>query len=146
MKRLLCLSLFIAVPALAAEPTDADRIKGTWIVEAVRVNGRDGDPKRHSWVGEPITFEDGFMRFSFFGKSNTYKIDATTTPRRLDITLPKHPPAGKKTLGALPVIYKFDGARLSITLGITNEEDRPTSFDLAAGPPFFHVTLTRAKH
>ncbi len=129
------------------DESDAERLSGAWVVESVRVNGRDDIPTYHAWVDSAFTFEDGLLRFPYLpggGKGNAFKIDPAAAPKQLDVELLKAPLDGKKTPGFLRAIYKFDGDRLRVTLGVANEEDRPDSFDHSAtGPPFLHVKLRR---
>ncbi len=148
---LLGLGLFIAAASAQeakADPSDGERLSGAWVVESVRVNGRDDIPTYHAWVDSSFTVEAGVLRFPYFpggaGKSNAFKIDPAASPKQLDVELLKAPVDGKKTPGFLRAIYKFDGDRLRVTLGVANEEDRPDSFDHSAtGPPFLHVKLRR---
>lgn len=127
--------------AAADEKTDADNkaITGTWTPVSLEMAGekRDaaGDPG-----ALPATFKDGKVLLNDEAIFS-YKLDASTDPRIIDLTKLKDPEKDQILEG----IYKFDGEMLVICLWTgMGAKARPTEFATKAGDNFVLVVLKRA--
>jgi RNA polymerase sigma factor (sigma-70 family) len=95
---------------------DAAAIQGVWRVTAVETEGKDQDDarakllKKEKWIFKADTVTMG-APFKLAG----YKLDATKTPKTLDI-MPAES-ARERSEGNIPAIYLLDGDTLKICLG-----------------------------
>jgi uncharacterized protein (TIGR03067 family) len=126
--------------ATADEKTDADltTIAGTWQLVSLEAAGEKRDVPD---TGEgPATFKDGKVLIKD-EEMFSYKIDASTDPKIIDLTKLKDPEKDQMLEG----IYKFDGEMLVICLW-TGEgtKARPSEFATKAGDNFVLVVLKRS--
>lgn len=129
---LVALTTCLALAASTSRGQDtADALKGIWAVESLTFNGVriPDDPT----AGPQLTAYDGAQYVQRKGltivEEGSYKIDASKTPRAIDLVITKGPDAGKRQLG----IYEVDGDTLRVCLAEPGSGKRPRSFDTSAG-------------
>jgi uncharacterized protein (TIGR03067 family) len=116
-----------AAVAADKEPTDAEKLVGTWVITGLEV----GDKKIPTPEGESsYTFsKDGKFVLKSKGetdKEGTFKLDAGKKPPEIDLIPPKDADQ-KETMQA---IYQLDGDTLKLAYSIKGPEGkRPTAFD-----------------
>jgi RNA polymerase sigma factor (sigma-70 family) len=124
--------------------SDAERFKGSWVIESARRNGSENtDP---GWIDMAMGFDGEAVKFSRLpGKQKRYKLDAGWDQKRIDFDCILEPAEGGSRRIHIPAIYRFEGDKLHIVLGIVDLDERPESFDPSPkGPPFTHVLLRRS--
>src|SRR5689334_13993893 len=95
MHTLLFWTMLAGLPPAATQPGDADKdkLKGTWVLVAVRAGGIDAkdlkDDQWKAWKGLRLTFgEDRVVLQSAVDPkeiTEPYKLDSTKNPKELDI-------------------------------------------------------------
>jgi len=139
------LFLLSAVGFLAGDDPkkdDADSFKGKWSAVSISIGGKPA----------PDELVKGF-RLNFDEKTYTnlmgdevaeegeYKIDASKSPKTIDIDIKKGQDKGKKQIG----IYKFDGDKLTIIAAMAGSDERPKSFTVEPDSPVAEYVLAKAK-
>lgn len=127
--------------ATADEQTDADSkaIVGTWSPVSLEVAGERRDAASEPGA-LPATFKDGKVLLND-EEIFSYKLDASTDPKIIDLTKLKDPDKGQVLEG----IYKFDGEMLVVCLWTgQGTKARPSEFATKAGDNFVLVTLKRS--
>jgi uncharacterized protein (TIGR03067 family) len=126
---LLVATVLLAGLAFAGEgKTDLDKIQGTWVRATVERNGKAASADelkdtKLSVKGDKYTLDDGKEK-----RTGTFKLDATKTPKTLDIIADSGPNKGKTLKG----IYKIeDGVFTYCVAG--PDKDRPTEFSAKEG-------------
>ncbi|MBI3823695.1 MAG: TIGR03067 domain-containing protein [Planctomycetes bacterium] len=128
MKYLACLTPFlVAGIALlrAGEPSDLDRMQGTWVVVSLNEKGKPiaaDETKLLEFTIEKDTFT-AFDKGKVVVKYQI-KLDSTKTPRQIDFTYLVGEDKGKTE----PGIYAFDKDQLKFVLN-EDKKDRPTVFE-----------------
>ena len=89
-----------------------------------------------------LVLKDGkyTLKSSFGDDSGTCKVDATKTPKELDVTGVEGPNKGK----TIHTIYELDGDTLRVCYDLSGE-GRPKEFQTKAGTQLFLVTYKRQK-
>jgi uncharacterized protein (TIGR03067 family) len=147
--RLSCVCLLaagIVLPALAAEPDPAakDRkaLQGEWAVEALEYNGKDLKDKYNisfACKDDALTVQgDGAVRKEY--AKLTFKLDPSTTPKCVDLTVA----GGVQKDAKLEGIYELKGDELRLCVKVFGS-DRPTEFKSPAGSSIALLTLKRKK-
>jgi uncharacterized protein (TIGR03067 family) len=125
---------------LAPPQDDAARLQGAWAIDSVEV---EGIPFAEEKLHEARLFVHG-ERYSFRFKGieleMTYRLDAATSPRAIDLTVAAGPDKGKVFRG----IYKLEDDRLIICRTTEPEEDRPTTFSTRPNSGLIMVVWKRA--
>jgi uncharacterized protein (TIGR03067 family) len=137
----LFLALLAGVIAAADEKTDADNksITGTWAPVSLEMAGEKRDAASEPGA-LPATFKDGKVLLND-EEIFSYKLDASTDPKIIDLTKLKDPEKDQVLEG----IYKFDGEMLVICLWTgQGTKARPSEFATKAGDNFVLVTLKRS--
>jgi uncharacterized protein (TIGR03067 family) len=127
--------------AAADEKTDADNkaIVGTWTPFSLEIAGEKRDTASQPGA-LPATFKDGKV-WVVGDDMFSYKLDASTDPKIIDLTKLKDPDKDQVLEG----IYKFDGEMLVICLWTgQGTKARPAEFATKAGDNFVLVTLKRS--
>lgn len=137
MNALLLLGLLMTGEAPKKDaPKDEKAIEGTWIIESVKIDGKDNEEIK----GEKLIFKDG--KFTKKGKNTdaegTYKLDPAAKPKTLDVT-----PEGKDQVVA--AIYKLDGDKMTICTVPNPGGARPTEFNSKEGSGVMLLELKREK-
>ncbi|HEX3148001.1 MAG TPA: sigma-70 family RNA polymerase sigma factor [Gemmataceae bacterium] len=124
--------------------SDAERFKGAWVIESAR---RSGGDDVSSWVDEEMIFDGSSVRFSrFTGRPRLYTLDPGWDQKRIDFEMQNVLSGTTKTTVRIPAIYRFEGEKLHLVLGIVDLDERPDSFEPSdKGPPFTHIVLRRSK-
>lgn len=113
--------LAVAVRAAAAD-ADKQAIQGTWHVAKALRDGKEVPPEGDM---PDLVFKGDRVVAIVNGKEEdpaAYTLDATKTPRQIDITPQEGGDKGKTLKG----IYELDGDKLKLC--IAGEGDRPTNF------------------
>jgi uncharacterized protein (TIGR03067 family) len=122
----------------AKAKADIEKLQGTWNFTAVEINGTkmtDKDIKGSKITIKGDTFTTVSMGATYQG---TFKVNAASTPRKLDLTFTDGPPKGTTSLG----IYELDGDTWKLCLTV-NATERPTAFATKAGSGLALETLKR---
>jgi len=116
---------------------EIDRMQGTWRVVALET---EGQPMAQAMLAEARIVVSG-DRFTSLGMGAIYGgtlvVDASATPRRLDLVFDRGPEQGSTNLA----IYELDGDTWRICLGTT--ASRPTRFAADPGSGCALETLSR---
>jgi len=143
-----CLAfLNMALLALAAErpnqqaQKDLDRLKGTWNVVAVEINGkRLPAEKTEGWK---LIIDGNHYRLQA-GKENiegTYRLDPTKNPRSIDALRTNGADKGKTRRG----VYRLNGKHLQMCFGEVGKKTRPHSFITSDGSGLTLYVFERGK-
>ena len=126
----LAVGVVAAVRATAADPTDADKLIGTWLV----VGGEeDGKPAPEDKIkGSRMTVDKKSIQLTDKDEKQlwvlVYKIDDSKTPHWVSMTVKAGTDSGKSSEG----IYEVDGDTLRICYGLPGA-DRPKDFKTTVG-------------
>lgn len=121
-------------------PQDLDRLQGTWRVSALEVDGQKMSAEMlagSNIVIQGDRFTSNGMGFVYEGR---IEIDASATPRRLDMKFDGGPEKGNTN----PGIYELTGDAWKICLA-TRGSLRPATFAATPGSGFAVETLVRAE-
>jgi uncharacterized protein (TIGR03067 family) len=145
MKLMTMLLLVFSLAAVAADDPpkkdDAESLKGTWKALSVKQGG----------VNVPEEFVKS-MTFNFDGKKysqkvqdqgeeGNYSIDASQSPKTIDLDIKSGDDQGKKQLG----IYKIEDGKVTILFTTAGSKDRPKSFKYEEGGDVIEFVLEREK-
>jgi len=142
----LLISLLTGSLVLGADDAkkDAEKLLGTWKVVGLQMEGQEllgSDVKEMRFViaKDAIAVDGDFPDKDKYAKFS-YKIDPTTAPKIIDVTIAVGDEKGTMMEG----IYKLDGDKLQICVKILGK-DRPGEFATKAGSRLVLATLERAK-
>ena len=138
---LLVCSLASAAADDPKKKDDAESFKGTWKAVSVKQGGQN----------VPDEFVQS-MTFNFDGKKylqkvqgqseeGNYSIDASQSPKTIDLDIKTGNDQGKKQLG----IYKIEDGKLTFVVAMAGSKDRPKSFKLKEGSEVIEFVLEREK-
>jgi RNA polymerase sigma factor (sigma-70 family) len=118
--------------------TDVEKLQGTWIVATLEVEG--AKVEANLFKGAKIVIKgDAFTTISMGATyKGTFKIDATSKPKKIDLMFTEGPEKGNTSLG----IYELDGDTWKLCLTIANK-DRPKEFATKPGSGLGLETLKR---
>ncbi len=138
----LALAVLVLLAADDPKPDDQPKLLGTWTVVAAEQGGQK--LRADTIAGQSLVFgkERYFVRQS--GQTleeGTYTLDASKTPKSLDLKIVKGPEdAGKTQLG----IYQLDGNTLKVAFARPGTEKRPERFVSGGeGGALFVMTLKK---
>ncbi|HEY1336885.1 MAG TPA: TIGR03067 domain-containing protein [Bryobacteraceae bacterium] len=118
---------------------DLESLQGSWVITALKMDGQ-GMPAE--MLAEARVVIEG-NRFQSFGMGDVYggtvKIDASVSPRRIDLKFDSGPEKGNTNLG----IYELDGDTWKLCLA-TRGSTRPAKFQSKPGSGIAVETLRRA--
>ena len=126
---------------IAAEPEgDLKALQGTWTLEAANLAGRD---HLDDFKGMKLTVTgDGYViDFAENSDKGTIKLDATRTPRQIDLTTSEKGPFKGRNL---PGVYEIKGDTVVLCLN-SEKQDRPAKFEAPAKTPIMLLTFKREK-
>jgi uncharacterized protein (TIGR03067 family) len=146
------MSRLVAVPALAlllgpaamllaadAPPKGDKDLEGTWEAVACVRDGKDLPPDKNAPVaaieGDQLTLKVGDE-----SRKATLKVDATKTPRTMDVTLEDGPHKGE----TVKALYQIKGDELKVCHGEPGT-DRPTDVSSKEGSGLTVMTFKRVK-
>jgi len=140
------IALFIVLLARAdeANKTDKEKLQGIWTTTSGEMNGEKLDEelvKSLQFVvkGDSFEVKGPEVVLNQYAKG-TFKLDATTMPRTIDITVG----AGSMKGDVVECIYEFDGETLKICARLVGKE-RPSDFTTKAGSNMVSLVLKREK-
>jgi uncharacterized protein (TIGR03067 family) len=138
----LCLFLAAAAGADDANKKDHEQLQGTWVTVTGEMNGDklgDDIAKDLKFVVKGDKFEvDGPAEVIKQYAKGTFKLEATTKPKTIDITVGEGAMKGDLIEG----IYEFDGDTLKMCAKLTGKE-RPADFTTNAGSNMVSLVLKR---
>jgi uncharacterized protein (TIGR03067 family) len=137
--------LLCVISALAADDPqktdDAEALKGNWKTISVTERGQAVPAE----IAQKIKFQfDGksyVNKLDDMVEEGGYTIDASKTPKTIDLDIKTGDDKGKKQIG----IYKLDGPKLTIVVAMAGSKERPTSFKSEAGSEVIEFVLEREK-
>jgi uncharacterized protein (TIGR03067 family) len=143
----LVLGLFLAAAAGAADDAtkkDQEKLQGTWQTVSGEFNGDKLDDE----LCKVLKFVCKSDKFEVQGPADvlnqyakgTFKLDATTTPKTLDITIG----GGEKKGDVIECIYELDGDNLKVCGKLTGKE-RPADYTTKQGSNMVSLVLKREK-
>lgn len=132
-----------AALAVAAAPADADRaaLRGTWVLEAATLEGRD---HADDFRGMKLVLDGDRYTIDFDKNTDkgTFTIDPAKTPKRIDVRSAEGPFKGK----TLPGIYELKGDTLRLCLdGDGKADKRPAAFEAPGTTRNMLLTYRREK-
>jgi len=118
-----------------ATGTDQERIQGTWVCAAMKVDGQVQSPKsvRFRFQGNQGFSPTGDGKE--FGR--TFSLKPTSNPKEFDFSL--------GGAGTQKGIYELEGDNLRLCLARDGATPRPTSFDAPKGSNAIFMVLTRSR-
>jgi uncharacterized protein (TIGR03067 family) len=125
-----------------AEDKDLAALDGTWAIVSSTDNGVEVMPER--LMGVEFVVKAGKVSARLDGKevsTSTITIDASRTPKHLDLIYESGAAKGKTT----KAIYKLDGDTLTWCEAPPGVDGRPTAFESKTGSGFTLFTLQRQK-
>ncbi len=140
--------LILALGLLAADEKggDADRptkaVEGTWQLTSIEANGQKtgGDSAPDvQMVIKGDTYKQ--IEMGTETEQGRFKLDASASPRTIDLDIRTGDDKGKKQLG----IYKVQGDTLTLCLAPAGGTDRPKAFDAPQGSNFGLIVFKRKK-
>jgi uncharacterized protein (TIGR03067 family) len=148
MKRLLC--CVVALPLLLAADKDKDdakkdlaNLEGTWTVVKVEYDGKSLEERtkdlRFVFKGDTMTVSGSEEIEKGYGKI-TLKLDPSTTPKILDLTVS----AGSEKGSIMEGIYELKGDEFRMCVKVM-EKGRPAKFEALEGDGACLVVLKREK-
>jgi uncharacterized protein (TIGR03067 family) len=138
--RLLALSLAFLLTGAAqndAAKKDLESIQGTWVMEALEVNGMDVAAEKLN--GAVLTIKGDRYELKLKDKVInvfTLKLHPGKSPKELDMTAQEGANKDKVHRG----IYKIENGKFIFARGLEPEQDRPTEFATWPGTNCFVVT------
>jgi uncharacterized protein (TIGR03067 family) len=138
------LVLALAVRADDATKKDKEKFQGTWATVSAELNGE----KLNEEVVKALKFTVEGEKFDVQGPAEvlkeyakgTFKMEATTTPRTIDITVGE----GDRKGNVIEGIYEIDGDNLKICAKMVGKE-RPADFTTKPGSDMVSLVLKREK-
>jgi uncharacterized protein (TIGR03067 family) len=140
------IALFIVLPARAdeANKTDKEKLQGIWTTTSGEMNGEKLDEelvKSLQFVvkGDSFEVKGPEVVLNQYAKGK-FKLDATTMPRTIDITVG----AGSMKGDVVECIYEFDADTLKICAKLVGKA-RPSDYTTKAGSNMVSLVLKREK-
>ena len=143
--RLVTISLLLCVLGAVADDdpkkADGDKFKGEWKTLSVKQGGQVAPDE----IAKMMKFNfDGKKYLQTLGdqkEEGEYTLDASQTPKTIDLDIKTGNDQGKKQLG----IYKIEDSKLTLIFAAAGSKDRPKSFTPAEGDQVFEFVLEQAK-
>ncbi len=142
MLRLASASLvLLASAALAGEPDEALKpFQGAWVIGSATLADHD-HTELFKTLKLTVTGAKYVIDFGENSEGGAITLDATKTPKRIDLTTRKDGPFKGRTL---PGIYEFKGGTVVLCLN-SEKPERPAKFAAPAKTPLMLLTFKRAK-
>ncbi|HKI31111.1 MAG TPA: TIGR03067 domain-containing protein [Gemmataceae bacterium] len=140
-----CLALLVIGLLLAADDPkkkDLDKLQGTWIASSIEYNGEKvlGDKELKVVIeGDKLTVKSEDTEASKYGTA-TLKIDPSTTPKIMDVSIIK----GDEKGTTFEAIYDVDKDEWKLCLKPTGKE-RPAKFESKADSGDVLIVFKREK-
>lgn len=133
--------LFGSSFARAAGPEEALKpFQGEWVIESANLADRD-HTDLFAKMKLTVTGAQYAIDFGENSEAGAIKLDATKTPKRIDLTTRKDGPFKGRNL---PGIYEFKGDTVVLCLN-SEKQERPAKFAAPAKTPLMLLTFKRAK-
>jgi uncharacterized protein (TIGR03067 family) len=141
---LLAAGLSAAAEPPAAKPpaaTDRDKLQGTWKVSAEVEDGRESPAARCGKVRLVFAADKLLLKEGDEVQEAAFTLDATRTPRVIELVPAAGPHKGKKLSG----IYALEGDTLRVCLPTEPGKEAPADFGCRPGSGRILLTLQRDK-
>jgi uncharacterized protein (TIGR03067 family) len=128
-------------PQAAKSNEDVGALQGRWTMVSLIIKG---DPVPQSLVGPGTLVVEGVDYRLNLGSNSavaTIKVDASKTPRAIDFTFTAGPQKGETVRG----IFKIEDNTLTVCRGLTEGDDRPTTFASPADSGLLLVVWKRSE-
>jgi uncharacterized protein (TIGR03067 family) len=133
--------LFASFLALAAGPEEALKpFQGEWVIESANLADKD-HTELFKALKLTVTGEKYTIDFGENSEAGTIKLDATKSPKQIDLTTRKDGPFKGRNL---PGIYEFKGDTVTLCLN-SEKPERPAKFAAPAKTPLMLLTFKREK-
>ena len=124
------------VVAADGKKPDRELLQGEWKIATAKMDGRDQEPM----VGSLVSFTGDTVK-TMVSPPGTFKLDATATPRHIDVVITE---GRQDKQGKYLGLYKLDGDRL--TLHISHPDGaRPADFENRDGDHTILMIMERVK-
>ena len=146
MIRSLGICVLLGLPLAADAPPDAakkelDKLQGAWAMAELEVNGEKVPPEKFQATRLEIKADRYIVNTGRSTHETTIKIDATKTPKTIDMTFQDGDNKGDTAEG----IYKLEDDKLTICRPRLPPRERPTEFVTKPGTDRFIVVWKREK-
>lgn len=108
---------------------DLKQMQGSWVATHYVAEGKSWSEKDLKTLKLSIKGANGTLHLRDQIFHGSYKLDESTSPKTIDITLTEGPDKGKKKLG----IYEIKGDTLYLCVGALGSDRRPTRFESKPG-------------
>lgn len=105
--------------------TDAAKLQGTWTIVSVELGGIPLELAHLNGARLTVQGQRYSFRLEGVALEFTCSLDASKTPRAIDLTVADGLDKGRVYRG----IYKLDEDRYTICRGVLPDQERPTAFD-----------------
>jgi uncharacterized protein (TIGR03067 family) len=124
----ICLALLALLPSLAVAEDESEKdlkkMAGDWVPVLMHLNGKKQPDKVAKAIRLTVSGDKYNTVVGEEKDEGTLKLDATKTPREMDIT----PSVGENKGKILPCIYELKGNELKVCYGLDGT-GRPANFD-----------------
>lgn len=120
---------------------DAAKLQGVWAIVSVEIEGKPLAMEKLKEARLTVSGKRYSFRLAETRLELTYKLDASATPRAVDLQVTEGPDKGKVYRG----IYAFEGDRYTICRTTLPGKDRPTTFATLPKSGFMMVVWKREK-
>jgi uncharacterized protein (TIGR03067 family) len=142
--RIAAILLCVAGTIAADEPKKIDdgaEFKGEWKLVSLKQGGEATPAEAIKGVKISFDGKDYINTAGDMVEEGSYKLDATQSPKTIDLDIRTGPDAGKKQLG----IYKLEGGKLIFTVAKAGSKDRPKSFETKEGDDNLEFVFDRER-
>jgi uncharacterized protein (TIGR03067 family) len=142
---ILTATLTLAALAPAADEGKHNKVQGTWAAVQAAFDGKKAQDEvvralEVVITGDTITITSPSAVEYFPSETGTYKLDPSSKPKTIDLTLTAGPNKGKTLAG----IYQLEGDNLKLCIHGAGKE-RPKEFDSKKGTDGMLLELKREK-
>jgi uncharacterized protein (TIGR03067 family) len=135
-----CLLALSLTQTPQAKPDDATAMEGSWVIEKAEMGGTPFPAEVTKDMTLVLTKGGYVLKTKGPEDKGTTAVDATKSPKQLDIKGTDGPNKGKTLL----CIYTLDGDTLTVCYDLSGKA-RPTEFKSATGTQQFLATYKRVK-
>jgi uncharacterized protein (TIGR03067 family) len=120
---------------------DAEQFKGEWKLVSMKQGGQAAPAELVKGIRINFDGKDYVNTAGEMVEEGSYTLDATQSPKTIDLDIKKGDDAGKKQLG----IYKLEGGKLKLTVAEAGSKDRPKSLETKDGDNNVEFVFEREK-
>ena len=143
--RMVTIGLLLCVLGAVADDdpkkADGDKFKGDWKTLSVKQGGQAAPDELTKMMTFNFDGKKYLQKVGDMTEEGEYTLDATQTPKTIDLDIKTGNDQGKKQLG----IYKIEDTKLTLIFAAADSKDRPKSFTPAESDQVFEFVLEKAK-